>query len=122
MTDIRFRGLLAHRSIEESWIRSDTYHNSFLIGQDDGLEHAIKNMDENGLPPIAVSTAEGKLLSLLVRSVGAKRVLEVGTLGGYVRPFLEPRFPALSTLCSSSCLLATRPSGSRARYLKMAIS
>ena len=72
------------RFIDENWVRSDRYHNSFLIKPDDALEHALKSSDENGLPQIAVSTAQGKLLSLIAKSINAKRILEVGTLGGYV--------------------------------------
>ena len=70
----------------EDWVRSDEYHNSFLIPHDDALEAARKNSAAHGLPEIAVSPAQGKLLNLLARSIGAKRILEVGTLGGWV-PF-----------------------------------
>lgn len=64
------------------WRRSDTYHNSFLIPKDEILDTVLKNSVGKGFPDIAVSTAQGKFLNLLVRSLGAKRVLEVGTLGG----------------------------------------
>ena len=64
--------------------RSDRYHNSFLIHEDHGLESALKHSMEKGLPEIAVSPAQGKLMKLLAQSIGAKRILEVGTLGGYV--------------------------------------
>lgn len=69
---------------EEDWKRSDVYHNSFLIPKDEALEFAQKNSQDNDLPAIAVSPAQGKLLNLLARSIGAKRILEVGTLGGCV--------------------------------------
>lgn len=69
------------RQINQEWIRSDLYHNSYLIRNDDGLEHAKVNSAENDLPEIAVSSAQGKLLNLYARSIGAKRILEVGTLG-----------------------------------------
>lgn len=68
------------------WIRSDKYHNSFLIPEDKALESALANSKAQGLPEIAVSAAQGKYLYLLIKSIGAKRVLEVGTLGGYA-PF-----------------------------------
>ena len=64
------------------WKRSDTYHDSFLIPKDEILERILKNNASNGLPDIAVSMAQGKFLNLLVRTLGAKRVLEIGTLGG----------------------------------------
>ncbi|KAH9934772.1 O-methyltransferase [Fomitopsis serialis] len=69
--------------MQEDWARSDTYHNSFLLLPDEALDFAKANGAKNGLPDIAVSAAQGKYLDLLVRSIGAKRVLEVGTLGGY---------------------------------------
>ncbi|RDX56860.1 O-methyltransferase family 3 protein [Lentinus brumalis] len=75
------------------WIRSDLYHNSFLIARDDALEHARKNSDSQGLPEIAVSAAQGKLLNLNARSIGAKRILEVGTLGGYSTIWLARALP-----------------------------
>ncbi|KAJ4481998.1 O-methyltransferase family 3 protein [Lentinula aciculospora] len=65
------------------WARSDAYHNSFLIPTDKVLDFAVKNTLDQGLPDIAVSPAQGKLLNLVAQSVGAKRILEVGTLGGY---------------------------------------
>ena len=67
----------------DDWERSDKYHNSFLIPPDPTLEAAAKRNDERGLPEIAVSPAQGKFLNLLAQSIGAKKILEVGTLGGY---------------------------------------
>ena len=67
----------------EDWARSDSYHNSFLIAPDATLDAARQNTAANGLPDIAVSTAQGKFLNLIARSIGALRILEVGTLGGY---------------------------------------
>ena len=71
-------------TVHEDWLRTDLYHNSYLHTPDDALEHALQLSDERGLPRIAVSTTQGKFLNLLARSVGAKRILEVGTLGGLV--------------------------------------
>lgn len=75
----------------EDWKRSDEYHNSFLINHDEVLEKTLANSTANGLPEIAVSRAQGKLLNLQARSIGAKRILEVGTLGGYVKPYIKNR-------------------------------
>ncbi|KAF9556840.1 O-methyltransferase family 3 protein [Agrocybe pediades] len=69
--------------VNEEWKRSDEYHNSFLIPQDDSMAAVMKNCEAQGLPDIAVSAAQGKLLNLIAKSIGAKKVLEVGTLGGY---------------------------------------
>lgn len=68
---------------QEQWARSDQYHNSFLLPEDEILDAALKNSTANGLPEIAVSAAQGKFLNLLASSIGAKKILEVGTLGGY---------------------------------------
>ncbi|KAH8099470.1 O-methyltransferase family 3 protein [Cristinia sonorae] len=80
-------------TIEENWARSDQYHNSFLIRPDETLDFALKNSAEHGLPSIAVSTSQGKYLNLLARSIGAKRILEVGTLGGYSTIWLARALP-----------------------------
>ena len=66
----------------EDWERSEQYHNSFLVPQDDVLDAVVKNCTEQGLLDIAVAKAQGKFLNLLAKSIGAKKILEVGTLGG----------------------------------------
>ena len=66
----------------EIWTKSELYHNSFLIPKDEALEKIAANSKANGLRNIAVSPAQGKFLNLLARSVCAKKILEVGTLGG----------------------------------------
>ena len=71
-------------SPQDGWSRSDLYHNSFLIPEDESLDYARKNSDDSGLPSIDVTAAQGKLLNLIARSINAKRILEVGTLGGCV--------------------------------------
>ena len=73
-----------NRDADPRWTRSDLYHNSFLLRPDEALDHALSASKVAGLPKIAVSAAQGKLLYLLAKSIGAKRVLEVGTLGGCV--------------------------------------
>ncbi|CAE6433308.1 unnamed protein product [Rhizoctonia solani] len=65
------------------WARSDVYHNKHLLGDDNILEQVLKNSQDAGLMSIAVSAAQGKFLNLQVRALGAKNILEVGTLGGY---------------------------------------
>ena len=54
-----------------------------LVGQDDGLRGALAASDAAGLPSISVTPAQGKVLNLLARSIGARAILEIGTLGGY---------------------------------------
>jgi predicted O-methyltransferase YrrM len=70
-------------TILTDWVRSDIYHNSFLIPSDDVFTSALKLSEQNGLPPYAVSEALGKFLNLLAKSIQARRILEIGTLGGY---------------------------------------
>jgi predicted O-methyltransferase YrrM len=67
----------------DTWAAVDEYFNAGLSGEDEALAAARRASAEAGLPDIAVSAAEGKLLHLLARGTGARRILEVGTLGGY---------------------------------------
>ncbi|KAJ7093006.1 O-methyltransferase-domain-containing protein [Mycena belliarum] len=78
----------------DDWARSDAYHNSFLLTADAALDAALQHSTAHGLPEIAVSAAQGKFLNLLVSSIGARRILEVGTLGGYSRIWLARALPA----------------------------
>ncbi|KAI6111253.1 O-methyltransferase family 3 protein [Pisolithus sp. B1] len=71
------------REVLETFTKSDQYHNSFLLCLDEGLEHASERSAENGLPDISVAASRGKFLKLMALAIGAKRVLEVGTFGGY---------------------------------------
>ena len=92
--------------VDPSWARSDLYHNSFLLPPDDALEHALKHSDDSGLPPIAVSAAQGKLLNLLVKTINAKRVLEIGTLGGLAIIIQITRFCSYALVRYSAIWLA----------------
>ena len=60
-----------------------TYTESLLVPPNPSLTHAYTTTTAHNIPPIAVSPAQGKFLSLLAQLSGAKNVLEVGTLGGY---------------------------------------
>jgi predicted O-methyltransferase YrrM len=68
---------------DPAWIAVDDYLALRLVPGDDALEAALAASSEAGLPPIAVSALQGRFLQLLVRLVGARHVLEIGTLGGY---------------------------------------
>jgi predicted O-methyltransferase YrrM len=61
----------------------DAFLNSTMIGDDPALSAALESSDAAGLPQIAVSAQQGKFLSLLVGAIQARRVLEIGTLGGF---------------------------------------
>lgn len=54
-----------------------------LVGRDAALEHALQTSAAADLPAIAVAPNQGKLLHVFAKSIGAKRILEIGTLGGY---------------------------------------
>ena len=67
----------------ELWRRVDAYLTETLVGHDPGLEHAVADQRAAGLPPIEVAPVNGKFLHLIARISGARRVLEIGTLGAY---------------------------------------
>jgi predicted O-methyltransferase YrrM len=54
-----------------------------MIGEDEALKSALKDCKKAKLPPIGVAANEGKLLMLVAQMIGARKILEVGTLGGY---------------------------------------
>lgn len=63
--------------------RAGDYITSLFSAEDELLASLREEADRTGLPPIAISADEGRLLQVLLTSIGARRVLEVGTLGGY---------------------------------------
>ena len=67
----------------EQWTAVDEFLNASVVQPDETLDAALRATAEAGMPPIAVSAAQGKLLGILATVVGAKRVLEIGTLGAY---------------------------------------
>ena len=75
------------------WAAVDDYIEEQLIPEEDDMQAVLAACDAGGLPAIAVSTAQGKMLHLLARLHGAKRVLEVGTLGGYSTIWLARALP-----------------------------
>ena len=77
----------------ELWTAVDRYIGERLIGSDPALDAALSASAEAGLPPIAVSPSQGKLLYLLARALGTRTVLELGTLGGYSTIWLGRALP-----------------------------
>ena len=71
----------------------DTYINSLFVQDDPVLERAMARSRAAGLPEIQVSPGQGKLIYLLAKMIGATRVLEVGTLGGYSTVWLGRALP-----------------------------
>jgi predicted O-methyltransferase YrrM len=68
---------------EDRWAEVDEFVGATIAPDDDVLRHAVERCEAAGMPAIQVSPPQGKLLDLLVRSIGARTVLEFGTLGAY---------------------------------------
>jgi predicted O-methyltransferase YrrM len=65
------------------WTRVDDYLSRTLVPDDAALAAALADSDAAGLPAIQVTPNQGRFLQLLARSIGARAILELGTLGGY---------------------------------------
>ncbi|SEB87909.1 Predicted O-methyltransferase YrrM [Rhizobiales bacterium GAS191] len=78
---------------QAQWTEVDDYFTDLLVASDPALEAALAASDAAGLPPINVAPNQGKLLMLLARIQGARRILEIGTLGGYSTIWLARALP-----------------------------
>ncbi len=76
------------------WTAVDDYLGGLVLGPDPELEAALDAASAAGLPQIQVSPPQGRMLTLLARIAGAKRVLEIGTLGGYSTICLARALPS----------------------------
>ncbi|MCW3657032.1 O-methyltransferase [Burkholderia cenocepacia] len=86
---------------QDRWNQVDAYFSATLVPSDAVLDAALAASDAAGLPAINVAPNQGKLLQLLATIRGARRILEVGTLGGYSTIWLARALPpggALVTL------------------------
>ncbi|KUY82908.1 O-methyltransferase [Burkholderia cepacia] len=83
---------------QEHWNQVDAYFSATLVPSDDALDAALAASDAAGLPAINVAPNQGKLLQLLATIRGARRILEVGTLGGYSTIWLARALPPGGTL------------------------
>ncbi len=79
---------------QEIWTAVDRYIEELFVQSDPALEAALKASAKAGLPAIQVSPAQGKLLQILARAVGARSILEIGTLGAYSTIWLARALPA----------------------------
>jgi predicted O-methyltransferase YrrM len=79
---------------DNTWNAVDAYFDSELNAADPAINSVIEVSAAAGLPSIQVSAAQGKLLYLLALAQGARRILEVGTLGGYSALWLARALPA----------------------------
>jgi len=77
----------------EIFSRVDNYISSLLAPEDKALTDAIKSLDTEGLPQHSVSANQGKFLQVMMIASNARRVLELGTLGGYSTIWLARALP-----------------------------
>jgi predicted O-methyltransferase YrrM len=82
------------RASQELWTAVDRYIIALLAPSDVGLDSALRASAEAGLPAHAVSPNQGKLLMLLAQIQGARKILEIGTLGGYSAIWMARALPA----------------------------
>lgn len=82
------------------WTAVEEYLTDRLLAQDAALEAALASSAEAGLPAINLPPTHAKLLSLVARAQGARRVLEIGTLGGYSAIWLARALPPDGRLIS----------------------
>jgi predicted O-methyltransferase YrrM len=80
--------------------RVDAYIESLMVPRDETLEQGQRDAEAAGLPAINVSANEGKLLYLLAKMVRARRILEIGALGGYSGTWLGRALPSDGRLVS----------------------
>jgi predicted O-methyltransferase YrrM len=77
----------------DKWELVDQYFADQLLPHDHALDLALENASEGGLPQIQVAANQGKLIHLFVKMIGARRILEIGTLGGYSTVWLAQALP-----------------------------
>lgn len=76
------------------WSEVDDYLCELFAPDDPALAGTLATSEAAGLPPIHVAPNQGKLLQILARAIGARRILEIGTLGGYSTIWLARSLPA----------------------------
>jgi len=79
--------------MQDEWAQVDNYFADRLVPASDEFDAALKANQQAGLPPIDVTGLQGKFLELLVRISGARRILEIGTLGGYSTLWMARALP-----------------------------
>ncbi|GAB3519165.1 O-methyltransferase [Arthrobacter monumenti] len=80
--------------MKDQWNDVDEYLKRTVVGPDEALEQAVRATADAGMPAIEVTAAQGKLLMLLAQIQGARKVLEIGTLGGFSTIWMARGIPA----------------------------
>jgi predicted O-methyltransferase YrrM len=78
---------------KDIWEAVEQYFDKVLVVQDSALDDALASASAAKLPAIQVSSVQGKLLHLLARMLGARKILEIGTLGGYSTIWMARALP-----------------------------
>lgn len=78
---------------EDRWKEVDEYFSAALLESDPVLDAALSESEKAGLPAISVTPTQGRLLQMLAQIIGAKSILEIGTLGGYSTIWLARALP-----------------------------
>jgi predicted O-methyltransferase YrrM len=79
---------------QTQWTAVDNYITDLFTLADPALDAALQAIADAGMPPISVAPNQGRLLQILALSVGARSILEIGTLGGYSTIWLARALPA----------------------------
>ncbi|WP_337997877.1 O-methyltransferase [Oleispirillum naphthae] len=97
---------------QDIWSAVDAYFEAHLLPPDAALSAALTASAEAGLPPHAVAANQGCFLHILARALGARRILEIGALGGYSTIWLARALPA------DGLLVSLEADGGRARLAR----
>lgn len=95
---------MAENPPQQIWVDVENYIAGHLIPHDDALETAREANTAAGLPAIDVAPPEGKFLHLMAKLAGARRILEIGTLGGYSTIWMARALPAAGQLITLELL------------------
>lgn len=89
----KFHEVVRDLRARDHWRKADSYFEDLFVSGDQVLTAVLAASDAAGLPPVSVSPSQGKLLYLLAVGLQARRILEIGTLGGYSAVCLARALP-----------------------------
>ena len=84
----------------ELWKNVDRHYKELILPHDERFDRIEESVRKAGLPEIAISAPYGRLMEILIKTAGIRRVLEIGTLGGYSTAWLARGLPPEGTLIS----------------------